>query len=219
MNKSDEIKYILVDFDGVISKNSLEITLIYAYDFINRYTPYHMDSLKNYYTAINSFELKDGLLLLFKSLGIEDKLIEFYTGLKKLKEYKGQTITIEADYLDFLSFCQKNEIVCKIFSLADQEKIENFFEFSPDYIKWPEGMASKANPKTYRLICESLHCNPSEISVIDDDPFVLRSAKLAGMKTILMRNAFFMNHLYKQYHNYIDIEVNSFSEIKILFSQ
>jgi FMN phosphatase YigB (HAD superfamily) len=217
MNNPRNIKQVLVDFDGVISKNSLDITLLYAYDFINKYTPYHINSLKNYYLSINSFELKDGLALLFNSLGIGNELGNFYLGLKRLKEHNGQVISIEPDYQDFISFCKDNQIGCKIFSLSDDEKIENLLGYKPDHIKWTKGLASKANPKTFSQICELLKYEAPQTLVVDDDPFVLRSAKIAGLSTILMQNLFFKGYT-ENYRKYFDDEVRSFSELKLLLT-
>ena len=213
MLQPENIKFYLVDFDGVIAKNSIEISLSYTHDFINKFTPYHINSLKNYYAAINSFDLKEGLSLLFRALGIEDYLPELTDGLNSLKEYNKQPILLDPGYFDFVAFCKSNDIGCSIFSLANSGKIENLLGFKPDLIKPPSSRFSKADPVVYSQICESLYLKPREIIVIDDDPLVLRSAKISGMRTILMGNEFFNNYV-PPYQNYIDMMVDSFVEVE-----
>lgn len=217
MEKLERIKYILIDFDGVISKNSLDITLSYTHDYINQNTPYHFDSLKNYYRSVNSFNLHEGVQYLFKSLGIEETLDEFNLNLVNLKQHKGQKINIEPDFLDFISFCKKIEIKSLLFSLADNKKIENLLGYKPDYLIWPKKESSKANPKTYENIYNNiLQCSPKQIMIIDDDPIVLRSAKSSGLKTLLMKNTFFESFDLTDFNESIDNIVDSFNEIKML---
>lgn len=205
-----KLKKILVDFDGVISKNSLTVTLDFAHHYINMFVPVSYQTIKNYYASVNSFNLELGLKLLFSSLGIEDKLPAFIRQLSCLKEFNSNKIEIDKEFYKFIELCTKSNFEYSIFSLASKRKVLNFLKIDEDKIADLNNI-SKSDENVFTNQIDGIESR--NVILIDDDPFALRTAKLAGLKTILMRNDLFTESLINTYKNAIDVVVSDFKEL------
>ena len=70
------------DFDGVISKNSVKNTLEFAFEYINSVTPINKEFIKDYFKKVLCFSPLPSVELLFTSLGIQDRMEDFFKKLK-----------------------------------------------------------------------------------------------------------------------------------------
>lgn len=206
------IKGILVDFDGVISCNSLEITMSFAHDYINEYVPYKFETLESFYRSVNSFDLGKGMELLFNSLGLQDKLNDFFSKLRNLRFYKNLEVEIYDDFLPFLDFCKKENISVKMYSMAEESRIRNLLNSKIEIVK----LISKTDFRFLKQLHDELKNEKTDWAVIDDDPLALFFASQAGFCTIWRENFLFRpedQHLYK---SFIHFEIKSFTELKSL---
>lgn len=210
MNSKKEVRAVIVDLDGVILKNSIVISLNFLYDYLakkNQFVAY--DTLQNFYKSINSFPLSLSLTLLFDSIGLSHLKTEFAIKLMKLKKFAGERILVDEGFFRLRQFCENNRIVLKIFSLSSVEKIKRFV---PD-VRECELLilpgASKAKASTFHLISSDLRIVPGDIVIVDDDPFVLRSADVAGLNTVMMMNSVFTEKDYRLYSSMVHFRVKS----------
>ncbi|MDX1959356.1 MAG: hypothetical protein SFU98_12325, partial [Leptospiraceae bacterium] len=107
---NNKVEGILLDFDGVISKVSVENTVDFVYNYINKIAaPMSYNFIKEYMKTVLCFPPKPSVELLFNSLGINTHLDDFYECLKKIDE-DIKLIEIEKGFYEFLDFCEKNQI-------------------------------------------------------------------------------------------------------------
>lgn len=204
---------ILIDFDGVISKNSVLLNIKSVYHFINQYTPLPFETILSFIKNTICFSMEQTVDFLFKSLGIEDKISEFYQ--EQLKFYNNPQIKIEDDFYDFIDFCEKNSINYLVYSSADKgvKGIPEFINRIKNKIYSLNGR-SKANYHTYLEMVEELKIDLNKCIYIDDTPLALRTGKLLGMMTVMMINEIFTIEDYQVYSSFIDFRIKSFTELK-----
>jgi histidinol phosphatase-like enzyme len=212
INKS-LIEGIFIDFDGVISKNSLDVTLEYVTDYINEFTPIPVSFIKNYYRTVNSFPLFDALYLLFGSLGLTNKVNGLLENIKEIKEYKNESITVEEGFYHLVDFCKKNSIQYKILTMASLKKIQLFLANTPIENICCLNKRAKADCDTYSYIRKDYNINLNNWLLIDDDPLTLRTAALCGIKTILMKNSFFDELYNSDFGKYFYEVVECFDDV------
>lgn len=223
------IETIFIDYDGVISKNSMNLITNFMCDFINRFRPIDIDTIISYVKIVNCFSVNESIGLLFTSLGLEKEIDDFRVELDGLKEYKGMCLKIEEDLCDFISFCNESNIKYRIFSLASGEKIYNtlnsYFNYNQrhGYFDYDNILtcknASKADPNLYKKIHDETGIDISHCLVIDDNPLTLIAAKQSGAYTSMMTNDIFNNYDYSIYKNYIDFVVSSFTKLKQIIAE
>jgi hypothetical protein len=83
-------KGIFIDFDGVISKSSVRITIDFLHSFFNKREPISYNFVENYVKVVSCFPVEDSVKLLFKSLGMERYLKSFYKEFKLKVNIKNQ---------------------------------------------------------------------------------------------------------------------------------
>lgn len=208
-------KGIFIDFDGVISKSSVRITIDFLHSFFNKREPISYNFVENYVKVVSCFPVEDSVKLLFKSLGMERYLKSFYKEFKAL-DSDSSRIIIEQTFYEFLDFCDKHSIEYRILSLASKNRLELIKGINPKRILGLE--YSKANSKTYASILKSFSKNKIEWFQLDDSPLALRSGKRAGLKTIMMLNDVFTIKDYQLNKEFIDFKTVSFNHIKKLIS-
>jgi len=209
---------ILIDFDGVISKNSVTINLEFLHYFINKISPIPFETIKSYFKIANCFLQQPAVDLLFSSLGIKDHQELFLSELNSLKEFNNKKIKIEDDFDHFIKFCQKKNIRYKIFSLADKSKFSSIRSLTDNDIYQLTGK-SKANISTYSSLQRELKIEIADWAMIDDNPLVLRAGNLSGLTTLLMKNDMYGINDHKDYEEFIDFKVNSFNEIQEILNK
>lgn len=202
---------IFIDFDGVISKSSVRVTINFLHEYINSIKPISYEFIENYVKSVLCFPVDESVTLLFNSLGIENKLEHFYLKFKKLDSDRAKII-IEQSFYDFIKFCNEKKIEYRFLSLASVDRLRLIKDL--DMTKILKLGHSKANPKTYLLALNSLKEYRLRWFQLDDSPLALRAGKLSGLKTIMMINDVFTTDDYKSSREFIDYKITSFSDAK-----
>ena len=203
-------KGIFIDFDGVISKSSVRVTIDFIHHFFNQREPISYNFVESYVKIVSCFPVEDSVNLLFKSLGMERYLKNFYEEFENRDS--DSSIIIEKAFYEFLDFCEKNSIEYRILSLASKKRLELIRNFNPKKIL--DIKYSKANSNTYSTILKLFAKNKIEWFQLDDSPLALRSGKKAGLKTIMMLNDVFTIKDYNLNKEFIDYKTFSFNHIK-----
>jgi len=209
------IEGVLIDFDGVICPNAVNLTFDFVYQFVNRYIKIPRIFIENYLKVISCFPVDLSAKLLFTSLGLEDKIDVFKTDFRDYDK-KVDTLEIDPDFLRFMQFCEKNSIMYRIFSLANKERIEKITNINPEFI-YPFGSKGKANIQTYQDLEKQLNTSLSRWIYIDDHPLALHTGKKAGLTTAMMLNTIFSEDDYNSYRDTIDYKINNFKELHKIF--
>lgn len=214
MVKWDEVKVILIDFDGVIARNSIMISIAFMENFINRFTPYKKKSLEQFYKATNSFPVAEKVELLLNSLGIADKIPLVYEESLKLdlKSYNGIEASLDPSFNPFYKHCTSRNIMCKIFTASNTEYLKKY-GFNQQIDIYNNGGLSKGTLSTYTQIIKKLSIPAHQIVLIDDGPVVLATAKKAGLKTIRKKTPLFSDEDFEEYNEYIDLTINLFEDL------
>lgn len=205
---------ILVDFDGVVSRNGVKIIFDFFYRFVNRYTPFPQEALMDFFKATISYPTSKTIPLFFTSLGIENRMKQFSEELMQLTEFENRIITIEKDFFHFLDICDTEKIPYRIFSAAanNAKRLTGLFErIKKEYIFNLEERP-KSDIKTFIYASEKLGIDPDKCVLIDDSPIALRSAHIAGMTTVMMYNNIFNHKDYIPFRMYINHTIKSFRE-------
>jgi hypothetical protein len=214
--KGKKIKGILIDFDGVISKNSVTLILDFIHDYINQFIYIPHDVLKNYFKSVICFPTGPAIDLLFSSLGILDKIHDFVKKYHLLTEYKGKSMEIDAGFAGFIDFCKTYNIEYRLLSLAGKSdlRIGKIKSYICDSNIIQLSNRSKADPNTFKDLGEMNHINLREWLYLDDSPMALNSASIAGLNTVVMINKLFTAKDRRLYKESIHHQITGFSDLK-----
>lgn len=218
-NPIQKPEMIFIDFDGVISKNSVLDNIKNVHWFINQYTPLPLEFVISFFKNTMCFSVQHTINFLFSSLGIEDKLFEVYQEQIIKKFYDNTQIKIEDDFFQFIDFCDHNSLQYLIYSSRDnsiKKLSETINQFNTKNIYDLKGR-SKANYKTFPEVAKELELNLDKCIYIDDTPLALRTGKINGMTTIMMLNDIFTVEDYQIFSPYIDYTINTFTELSEIF--
>jgi beta-phosphoglucomutase-like phosphatase (HAD superfamily) len=218
MNSIQKPEMIFIDFDGVISKNSVLLNIKSAHQFISQYTPIPYEALFSFFKSTTCFSLQHTTSFILSSLGIEDKLSEFYQEQLIKKLYDNTQIKIEDDFYQFLDFCDCNSIRYLVYSSTDKgvKRLSELINRIGNNICNLNGQ-SKANYGTYSNVAKELKIDLKKCMYIDDTPLALLTGKLHGMTTVMMLNDVFTLEDYQIFSLYIDYKINSFTELLEFF--
>ena len=206
---------VLIDFDGVISKNAVSLILKKSYEFINRLNPIPYTAYESLFKDVISFPLNETLQLICKSFGLTDHLSELATILKKIEHHNGEALKIEDDFFTFIDFCNDNKIDYLIASSADKScvRFAKLIDRIGDQNIYDLNGKSKASILTFRDILQEKGIHGEKTIYIEDSPLALKTAKLSNIKTIMMLNEVFTNDDYESFKEYIDQKVTTFTDI------
>jgi HAD superfamily hydrolase (TIGR01509 family) len=203
---------VILDFDGVISKTSVNNSIEFIYDFINKIKPINREYIINYCKSVMSFPLKDSIFFLIKSLGLENEIENLYREFHKF-ETNPRSISIEKDFYELVNYFEVKGIDFKILSLASNERLA-LLKISNTGRIYPLNNKSKANPKTYLELAKSLKINPKKWLYVDDSPIGLRAAKLSNFNTTMMINKIFTMKDYYLFKDIIDFKIKKLISLK-----
>lgn len=207
------IKGILIDFDGVISRNSVLVAQHFSYEFINSLEPIPFETFQSYFKLATCFSQEQAIKLFFTSLGLDNELPRFLEEFKSLHSYNNMTIEIDNNFSSFIDYCDKNDLKYSIFSLAEPERMQKLGLCDVDAI-YPLRDMSKANKSVFLRVISDLDIVPGQWIYIDDNPLALRAGKRSGFHTVMMLNDVFTINDYHIYSNYIDHAVENFPELE-----
>ncbi|HNW27396.1 MAG TPA: HAD hydrolase-like protein [Spirochaetota bacterium] len=207
------IQGMLIDFDGVISRNSVLVAQQFSYDFINSLEPIPFETFQSYFKLATCFSQEQAIALFFTSLGLDNELPRFLKEFKSLNSHKNMTIEIDNKFLSFIDYCDKNDLKYTIFSLAEPERMQKLGLRAVDAI-YPLRDVSKANTSAFLRVISDLDIDPGQWIYIDDNPLALRAGKRSGLHTVMMLNDVFTISDYHMYSDYIDHTVENFPEFE-----
>ncbi|WP_024834400.1 HAD hydrolase-like protein [Ruminiclostridium josui] len=218
MNTFQKPQTVLIDFDGVISKNSVLLLFNCLHGFINRYTPFPREALLEFFKSTVSFPVKSSMELILTSLGIEDKIMELYREVSQMQDYGGTGIKIEENFYSFIDFCKKNSISYRIFSSASKnvKRFSELLERVDNSCICNLKGRSKARYATFSETSQELNIDLKKCLYIDDSPSALMTGKLHGITTVMMLNDIFTLKDYGIFNEFIDYKVNSFKEVEAI---
>lgn len=210
-------KLVLIDLDGVILKNSLQLASRFVFDFLNQRTEISYITVERFFKIANSFSPELSFKFFFESLGLAYSLNELTTEIKRFAEYKEEKVYVDPYFEHFISYLRQESVNFLIFSLASTSRIMNSVTCIHEAEIYNLSNSSKADVLTFSDFLKQIHRNGIEIIYIDDDPFALRTAKMVNISTILMKSNFFDNDDIRPYESHIDLIVENFQELLIKF--
>ncbi|MFI7011298.1 HAD family hydrolase [Streptomyces sp. NPDC050145] len=220
MSATDEAPHtVLLDFDGVLSMNASGLLLQALHEGINRHTELPLEATTLQFKAISTFPQQQSLRVLFAGLGIERHLREEIETLRSSLTVRGTRMALGQGVEAFCADQRARGVRLRVFSTMDtatarRSLLDDLFE-PQDYV--PLGHASKADPDTYTaLLTSELEPRPERWMLVDDSPLALRAAKIAGLRTVLMRGDVFTDGDVAPFSSYIDEQVRSFTELGAL---
>lgn len=201
---------ILIDFDGVICRNSPDFVTRIFYEIISEVTPITLEFVTAYFRVVMSFPVSSSIDFLLSNLGVTPEEKKAILSRFKVAVTNSRSLfEVEKGFYDFLNVCKSLEIDYKILSLASDDRL-SVLALPNDAFLPIEGR-SKADVNTFREVFNI--SKAKSILYIDDSPLGIRTSKLSGMSSILMFNALFGFSEYFYFKEYVDFTVSSFSEI------
>ncbi|MEU8587551.1 HAD-IA family hydrolase [Streptomyces sp. NPDC048664] len=207
---------LLLDFDGVLSLNASSLLLRALHEGINRHTDLPRDATTAQFKAISTFPQRDSLRVLFAGLGIEQHLAAEIAALRALTAVDGVALALGDGAEEFCAEQRAHGVRLRVFSTMDRATarralLDGLFE-DRDFV--PLDHASKADPDTYTaLLVAENETHPERWLLVDDSPLALRAAKIAGLRTVLMRGEVFTDADVAPFDSFIDARVASFAEL------
>ncbi|ASU81884.1 HAD family hydrolase [Nocardiopsis gilva YIM 90087] len=210
---------LLLDFDGVLSLNASELLLHALHEGINRHTAFPFEATAAQFKAISTFPQRDSLRALFAGLGIEQHLDTEIEALRSLISAAGRRMTLSEGVERFCAEQRARGRRLRVFSTMDRTTARRSLLdglFGPeDFV--PLGHASKADSHSYTaLLAAEGEPDPGQVMLVDDSPLALRAAKIAGVRTALMRGQVFTPADVAPFAPFIDAQVASFAELGAL---
>lgn len=205
-------KGFLLDFDGTIVENSTEILIDFTHSYINRFTYINKDTLESLFINLNKFPTNQFIKLIFEYLGLTEHLQNYVNETITLITSNISRYKIREGLLPFVDECVCKGIKLLIFSNQNQSKIKAISHglFNIDILEL--GNYSKASVDDVRALLKRENIEPSLWFLIDDDPYIIRTGKIAGLNTILMKQRLFFKHIHP-YKPYCDFIKSSFKNL------
>jgi len=201
-------KLLLLDFDGVISRNSIALQRDWVMRRLCAEGVVGSGVVDDLVRAVaTSLPARTSLELVSLIYGVEWSTEDLATMAREV----GSAITIDSDFEMLRAACRAHAIPLKIVSLA--EGLHRLLPQLEARDFCPPPGRSKADPTTFRKLAASLEVPAPETLLVDDTPMVLRAAKLAGFQTALMSGALFDEQDYDEHRQYIDLYCNSLCDV------
>ncbi|MEG3631319.1 HAD-IA family hydrolase [Streptomyces poriticola] len=216
MDRDTRAHTVLLDFDGVLSLNASSLLLRALHQGINRHTELPYGATAAQFKAICTFPQRDSLRVLFAGLGIEQHLADGIAELRSLTAFGGTRLALGDGVEEFCAEQRAHGVRLRVFSTMDRSTarralLDGLFE-ARDFVALDH--ASKADPDTYSaLLTTEAETDPERWLLVDDSPLALRAAKIAGLRTVLMRGDVFTDDDVAPFGSYIDAEVASFAQL------
>ena len=211
-----QLSGIFLDFDGVISQNSPQLMIQWLHDYARRVSglPIGEEIMRGLGTWGTAFPPRDLLNLFFRSFGI---LVEVGEVQQLMHREISPAIQIDPAFTRLIESCNQQGIQLKVLSQRSAttgtfNQLHHVPGLELHMICSTQGL-SKANPECYRQVGQSLGLDLSSWLMVDDSPYALRGAKLAGLKTALMVTSNFNVEDYLHYQDLIDLRLSSLADL------
>ncbi len=208
---------IFFDFDGVISSNSVGLMHKWVYEYICQQTtiPVGERTVREIAKMTTTFPPRAVLDFMFRSFGLEIDVSELQQLMhKEISSF----VVIDQSFYNLVNFCSEKNIQLKILSQRSStsgaafNQIERVPGLNSSMACSTQGM-SKADPACYTQIGSNLQINLSDWLLVDDSPYALRAAKIAGLNTALMVTPTFNMDDYLEYKKLIDLRLLSLEDL------
>lgn len=189
-------KCLLLDFDGVISRNSTADIMNATYAFISEFKDINRILFDELFKALVPFPLFESVNFFMSSIGLEDKKELLLSKIKKITHDTSEFEALAAEW-------GKLGFTIKIYSSSRHYSNENspFTSPLPHDLFIQTDSHSKINPNSFRSIAADLDIPPKNIIYIDDCPMAVCIAKSIGIHAImLINNVYTMNDFKKTLH-------------------
>lgn len=198
---------LLLDFDGVISPDSVGLTVELLYTFLSRRHPVPREYIEDLVRLAMPFPVRDTLHYVFDGLGQRDRLPDF---IKRFEAFeRSGKIHIHPDFPAFAQRWQQKGIDLRVVSTGSRRRLSGL-PLHPDRIIDLHG-GSKAAPDTFLRVCQELGVSPGRTVIVDDCPVVLLAAHQAGLGTALMATPFFSAEHWRPCAKGIDFRVSGWN--------
>jgi beta-phosphoglucomutase-like phosphatase (HAD superfamily) len=201
-------KCLLLDFDGVISRNSTADIMNATYAFISEFKDINRILFDELFKALVPFPLFESVNFFMSSIGLEDK--------KELLLSKIKTITHDTSEFESLT-AEWSELgfTIKIYSSSRYYNNGNTPFKSPykNDLFIQTDSHSKIDPNSFRNIAADLDISPKNIIYVDDCPMAVCSAKSIGIHAVMLINNVFTMNDFKKTLNYNCQSITSLSQL------
>jgi HAD superfamily hydrolase (TIGR01509 family) len=202
-------RLLLLDFDGVISPNSIGLQR----DWVARRLAATGaigagvidDLVRSVATSVRARVSLDLVSLIYGVTWSQEDLAA-------LEREVAGAIALDGAFAPLLATCRAQGIAVKILSMASPRFLQTLPGVDAGMICPPPG-ESKADPATFHRLAAALDTPAAAALVVDDTPMVLRAAKLAGFGTALVSGALYDEHDYADHRPYIDMRCTSLAAI------
>ncbi len=186
-------KCLLLDFDGVISRNSTADIMNATYSFVSEFKDINRILFDELFKALVPFPLFESVNFFMSSIGLEDKKEMLLSRIKKITHDTSEFESLMAEW-------NKLGFGIKIYSSSRHYSNES----SPLKYQLPNNLFiqtdshSKIDSNSFRKIATSLNISPENIVYVDDCPMAICIAKSIGIHAImLINNVYTMNDFNK----------------------
>lgn len=201
-------KCLLLDFDGVISRNSTADIMNATYAFISEFKDINRILFDELFKALVPFPLFESVNFFMSSIGLEDKKELL---LSKIKEITHDTSEFESLAAEW----SKLGFTIKIYSSSRHYGNENSPFTSPLHhdIFIQTDSHSKINPNSFRNIATDLDISPENIIYVDDCPMAVCIAKSIGIHAVMLINNVYTMNDFNKTLNYNCQSITSLSQL------
>jgi hypothetical protein len=201
-------KCLLLDFDGVISRNSTADIMNATYAFISEFKDINRILFDELFKALVPFPLFESINFFMSSMGLEDK--------KELLLSKIKTITHDTSEFESLATeWSKFGYSIKIYSSSRHYNNGS----SPFKLKHLNDLFiqtdshSKINSNSFRNIANHLNISPENIIYVDDCPMAVCIAKSIGIHAVMLINNVYTINDFNKTLNYNCQSITSLSQL------
>ncbi|BAC90769.1 HAD family hydrolase [Gloeobacter violaceus] len=210
------IQGIFLDFDGVISGNSNELMIrwLHAYACRTAEGPVGLQTVRTVAKLASACTPRELLELFFHSFAIPGQIGEVQQAMHR---ETSTAVRIGDALAPLLAGCARQGIPVKVLSQRSAtqgtfNQLHHVPGIERDMICSTRGL-SKANPLCYRQVGEELGIDLGGWLMVDDSPYALRGAKLAGLQTAWIVTAGFHEADYRDYEGLIDLRLGSLAAL------
>ncbi|MBC7882879.1 MAG: HAD hydrolase-like protein [Anaerolineae bacterium] len=211
-----KIQGIFLDFDGVISHNSNELMIrwLHAYACRTAEGPVGLQTVRTVAKLASACAPRELLELFFRSFAIPGQISEVQQAMHR---ETSPAVCIGDALSPLIADCIRQGIQVKVLSQRSAtqgsfNQLHHVPGIERNMICSTHGL-SKANPLCYRQVGEEFGLNLSEWLMVDDSPYALRGAKVAGLQTAWIVTPSFHEADYQDYEELIDLRLESLAAL------
>ena len=202
-SKQEKEATVLVDFDGVISANAVELAIDFIHGFLNRYRAVPLETVRTFTKQTLSFRSDDTLLYYFRSLGLQSEIPRFREEYAQFDRSVVSELSIDEGFWRFDEHCVQAGRRFFVLSLASPQRLEALGALRAGVI-YSIPQDSKCDPSTFQRILSEIGATAERTLYIDDSPLALAAAHSLGITTVHMQNGMFGPKDSRLYQQHID---------------